>query len=123
MIDQLIVGKRYRITFRARAFGGHLEGLLRSTELPRGALGNHDGRHCIWLSGELFEWFLRPEEIATIHEVADPCEARLSFLPRDICDAPLHPAGIRACLRRGGSIRVERVVGPRSCARVLRRAD
>jgi hypothetical protein len=100
MMDLLTVGKRYRITLRSRTFGGYLEGLVRSTTLPRGALGNHDGDHRIWLIGELFEWFLRPAEIKTVEELSDRAPDEATVLPRAICEAPLHPAGIRGALNR-----------------------
>jgi hypothetical protein len=69
MIEYLDVGKRYRITLRNPAFAGYLEGLLRSTHLPAGVLGNDDGKHRIWVEGELFDWFLETSDIDTIEPV------------------------------------------------------
>jgi hypothetical protein len=85
MIDQLCIGKRYRITLRNHVAAGHLEGVLRSTNLPRGSLGNKDGEHCIWLTGELFEWFLRIGDIAAIQELDEPTEPGLSVAARAAC--------------------------------------
>ena len=87
MIDQLCIGKRYRLQLSGAAVSGYLEGVLRSTRLPRGTLGNSDGEHRIWISGEEFEWFLRPGDIQAIHELEDaPAEAPVPILPRDLCE-------------------------------------
>jgi hypothetical protein len=66
MIRELTIGRRYRIRLKSPACRGSLEGVLRSTRLPEGMLGNSDGEHCVWLAGESFEWFLRPDEIRSI---------------------------------------------------------
>ena len=85
MIDELCIGKRYRITLRNHVAAGYLEGILRSTSLPRGSLGNKDGDHCIWLSGELFEWFLRVDDIGAIQALDEPRERGLLVAPRAAC--------------------------------------
>lgn len=84
MIDQLCVGKRYRVQLRSPV-AGYLEGLLRSTTVPRGALGNDDGEHTIWISGELFDWFLRTTDIRAIDELDQAPEAPVGALPRPLC--------------------------------------
>jgi hypothetical protein len=92
MIGELTVGKRYKVTLRSRAFQGHLEGTLRATDLPEGARGNEDGQHSIWFSGEIFEWFLRFDDIATIEEVHDAAaEPALAPARRPHC-ATIHHA-------------------------------
>jgi hypothetical protein len=102
MIDELTIGRRYRLTLKSKAFPGWLEGRLRSVKLPRGVLGNEDGTHSIWLSGESFEWFLRPDEIETVQELGEDTD--------EIAPPPLLPE--RACARRIVVSRGQRRHGP-----------
>jgi hypothetical protein len=103
MIGELTVGRRYRITLHSKAFPGHLEGRLRSVKLPRGVLGNDDGFHSIWLSGESFDWFLRPEEIDAVEELPE----KHGQLP----STPLVPS--RICERADLRTTLSRVLGVR----------
>jgi hypothetical protein len=103
MIGELTMGRRYRITLKSAVFRGYLEGTLRSTRLPRGVLGNDDGEHSIWLSGESFEWFLRPLEIDSATELPEPDEdeAHEPILEPRVCAGRWHPSravltGVRA---------------------------
>ncbi|CAN5632419.1 hypothetical protein BH24ACT26_BH24ACT26_03700 [soil metagenome] len=90
----MVVGKRYRINLRSPDCGGYLEGLLRSTRLPRGVLGNDDGKHSIWVAGELFDWFLRTDDIDAVEQIEDaPKEHSLAALfHRPVCAAARHPS-------------------------------
>lgn len=88
MTDELICGRRYRITLRGRAYeGGSLEGVVRAVSLPQGALGNSDGEHRVWVVGELFEWFLRPGEIRTATELRGLVDDALPVLRPNVCPA------------------------------------
>ena len=87
MTGELAIGRRYSIRLKNPAFPGTLEGRLRSVRLPRGVLGNDDGEHCVWISGESFEWFLRPDEIEAAHEVGEPEEPSLPALVPPRCCA------------------------------------
>ena len=107
MIDELCIGRRYRFTLRDPALPGYLEGELRSTSLPRGTLGNNDGEHRVWVSGELFEWFLRIEDIGSIQELVDePPEPSSPEVPRELCSYTT------SWLRRRYERRPERVESP-----------
>ncbi|MFN2490520.1 MAG: hypothetical protein ABR529_12435 [Actinomycetota bacterium] len=105
MIDELTLGKRYRIALSGGAYQGALEGVLRSTRLPLGVLGNSDGEHRIWVMGEAFDWFLRVGDIEAIEELDDTeaDEVRQEILPRKPCPGlatrPLEPR--RRARRRG----------------------
>ena len=86
MIDEMTVGGRYRITLRGGDARGYLEGVLRSAHLPMGMMGNDDGEHPVWIAGDMFDWFLRVDDIAHFERVAariDP--SLLPVLRRDRC--------------------------------------
>jgi hypothetical protein len=95
-----MLGKRYVLGVRSPSGRGRLEGRLRSTRLPRGVLGNDDGEHSIWISGDTFEWFLRPREIESAQEVEEPGEPEmLALVPARACERPLHPSRSAALVR------------------------
>lgn len=96
MTNELAIGRRYRIKLRNPAFPGRLEGRLRSIRLPRGMLGNVDGEHSVWVSGESFEWFLRPDEIEAAQEMPEADEpSLLAFVPPRCCARRFPPPGPR----------------------------
>jgi hypothetical protein len=100
VIDELTIGRRYILGVKSAGHRGRLEGRLRSTRLPRGVLGNEDGEHSIWVSGESFEWFLRPDEIESAHEVAEPDDPEMfALLPARSCERPLHPSRSAALIK------------------------
>jgi hypothetical protein len=106
--NELAIGRRYRITLRDPAFPGRLEGRLRSVRLPQGMLGNVDGEHSVWVSGESFEWFLRPDEIEAAQEMPEADEpSLLAFVPPRCCARRFPPPGPRRRARAATRARVD----------------
>jgi hypothetical protein len=99
MIDELGIGRRYRVTLKEPACPGWLEGVLRSARVPAGFLGNDDGAHSLWLVGETFEWFLRPDEIETIEDLTEASQESAPWLPASaLRNKRLHPVRLDATM-------------------------
>jgi hypothetical protein len=109
MIDHLTIGKRYRFHLSSRTMHGSLEGVLRSTRVPMGVLGNHDGLHRIWIAGETFEWFLTLGDITSVEQLQDaPVDpAQLPLMRRIPCSGGLQPSRFRTSAGRRGTRRGE----------------
>jgi hypothetical protein len=98
MIGGLTIGRRYRIGLQGRALAGFVEGVLRSVRVPGGFMGNDDGAHSVWVAGETFEWFLRPEEIASIRELEvepEPApQPAIASARGELCEVPRYSSGL-----------------------------
>lgn len=60
------VGRSYELVLRS---GRRVRGVLRSADLARGVFLNRGGRHRIWIGGEGYEWFIRPDLVAEVREL------------------------------------------------------
>jgi hypothetical protein len=60
------VGRSYEVVLRS---GRKVRGVLRSADLSQGCLLNRDGRHRIWLGGDGYEWFIRPDLVVEVREL------------------------------------------------------
>lgn len=105
MTGELKIGNSYRIAIRNGEHTAWVEGEVRSLDLPRGVLGNRDGRHPIWVTGRQFDWFLRADEVESAEELTHwaaedlpsrsycrPCFAG-RLMPRDVVGLPRTVAG------------------------------